>query len=326
MFFLPDIYHRRLHKLSFYLRHVPLGLLPHHLLRKDGEMLMRAYRAMPEQAQAAIQSRVDYYHRINEPFALPSPPQAHYFQAKRFHKTGNSSYYYDMLTNLRYWAGDTEFYFEPGDVTHIPPIPTFVKSRPISDNNQNAILLKLDSVRHFYIYPDKLAYNEKKDRLIWRGAAHQPQRIQFLEKHHAHPLCDVGCVHQKSAQKPYHANFMSVPEQLQYKFILSIEGNDVATNLKWILASQSLCFMTAPKFETWLMEGRLIPNVHYVHLEDDYSDLDEKLHYYQAHPEAAQAIIREANAYMQPFFNPLSERITSYLVMEKYRMLSQQAT
>lgn len=111
---------------------------------------------------------------------------------------------------------------------------------------------------------------------------------------------------------------MSIQNQLRYKFILSIEGNDVATNLKWIMASKSLCFMVTPKYETWLMEGLLQPNVHYVHLQDDYSDLDEKLTFYRKNPDAAEKIIMNANKWMQPFFDKKQELITSLLVLKKY--------
>ena len=69
---------------------------------------------------------------------------------------------------------------------------------------------------------------------------------------------------------------MSITEQCRYKYIMSIEGNDVATNLKWIFRSNSVCFMRKPRFETWFMEGRLQPNVHYIELKDDFSDVAEK--------------------------------------------------
>ncbi len=111
---------------------------------------------------------------------------------------------------------------------------------------------------------------------------------------------------------------MSVPEQLNYKFILSIEGNDVATNLKWAMASNSLCFMTRPKFETWFMEGTLIPAYHYVELKDDYSDLEEKIHYYTHHPDEAKAIVRNANRYVAQFRNESRERLIGMLVLQKY--------
>jgi len=72
---------------------------------------------------------------------------------------------------------------------------------------------------------------------------------------------------------------MTIDEQLEYKFILSLEGNDVATNLKWIMSSNSLAFMPRPKYETWFMEGNLVPNHHYILIKDDYSDLEERLKY-----------------------------------------------
>ncbi|ENT7385234.1 hypothetical protein ACXLUW_000800 [Campylobacter coli] len=35
-------------------------------------------------------------------------------------------------------------------------------------------------------------------------------------------------------------NFLSKKEQMKYKFIISLEGNDVASNLKWEMNSNSL--------------------------------------------------------------------------------------
>ena len=36
-----------------------------------------------------------------------------------------------------------------GDLTEIPKIPSIVKSRPISNDNANSVLLNLNKVRHF---------------------------------------------------------------------------------------------------------------------------------------------------------------------------------
>ena len=117
---------------------------------------------------------------------------------------------------------------------------------------------------------------------------------------------------------------MSINEQLQYKFILSIEGNDVATNTKWIMSSNSLCFMTKPKFETWFMEGRLKPNYHYVLVKDDYSDLEEKVQYYISNPAEAKNIISNANKYTAQFLDKKSEDWLNLKVLESYFKLSGQ--
>ena len=111
---------------------------------------------------------------------------------------------------------------------------------------------------------------------------------------------------------------MSIYDQLQYKFILSIEGVDVATNLKWVMSSNSLCFMPAPKFETWFMEGKLIPNYHYVLIKDDYSNLLEKRYYYLKHEKEALIIINNANLWVTQFTNSKNEKTLSINILEQF--------
>ena len=84
------------------------------------------------------------------------------------------------------------------------------------------------------------------------------------------------------------------------------------------MSSNSLCFMPTPKFETWYMEGKLIPNVHYVHLKDDYSDMLEKMEYYSKHEEQALAILKNAQAWVAKFQNKEFEKFLSIKVLEAY--------
>lgn len=111
---------------------------------------------------------------------------------------------------------------------------------------------------------------------------------------------------------------MGIQQQLAYKFILCIEGNDVATNLKWVMSFNSIAVMPQPKFETWFMEGQLIPDYHYTCLADDYSNMEEKLTYYIEHPEKALAIIENAHRFIDQFKNKNKEDLISLLVLKKY--------
>lgn len=309
--------HRQLYKIVFYLRHGHLGLLPHRLLHKDGQKVLASFSQLSAQQQAAIADRVNYYNRLTTAQSL-SEVNGTNGEVGHFPKCKPTSYYYDLMALLRYFPERLAFSYEFGDVIDVPARPTFVKSRPINDDNAHSILLKLDSVRHFYLYPDKRQFEQKQAKLVWRGAAHQPHRLQFLQQFHAHPKLDVGCVHQQTQGNPYYRPFMRIAEQLRYRYILSIEGNDVATNLKWILASNSLCFMTRPKYETWLMEGRLQAGVHYVQLRDDYADLEEKIAFYDENPDVAKHIITNAHNYMRPFLDRRQELLVSLMVMDKY--------
>ena len=111
---------------------------------------------------------------------------------------------------------------------------------------------------------------------------------------------------------------ISMYDHLNYKFILAIEGYDVATNLKWIMSSNSLAVMPRPTYETWFMEGTLIPGYHYVEIRPDYSDLEERMRYYIEHPDEAEAIIAHAHEYVAQFRDRRREKIISLLVLQNY--------
>lgn len=84
------------------------------------------------------------------------------------------------------------------------------------------------------------------------------------------------------------------------------------------MSSNSLAVMPVPTYETWFMEGTLLPDYHYVAIKDDYSDLEEKLRYYMEHEDEALAIIEHAHQYIVPFKNKRQEKLISLLVLKKY--------
>ena len=70
--------------------------------------------------------------------------------------------------------------------------------------------------------------------------------------------------------------------------------------------------------ETWFMEGKLVAGYHYVEIADDYSDLPDKILYYEKHPEEAKEIVRHANEWCKPFVNKRRERLIEVMTLRKY--------
>lgn len=262
-----------------------------------------------------LRKRINYYNKLEEGTKLSDNViNLGKFMLKKKDKT----YFFDCYEYTRYFNPNLKVDYKFGDVTFVPPGPSIVKSRPIYDNNFNSVVLNLDKVRHFTFINDKKDFRKKKDMLVGRNNAGQDHRIKFLEMYFNHPLCNIGKINKDNNHDNLLKERLTIEEQLDYKFILCLEGNDVASNLKWVMSSQSLAIMPKPKYETWFMEGTLIPNYHYVQIKDDYSDLVERMEYYFRHTDEALEIIKNANHYIEQFKSKPREDLISLLVLEKY--------
>lgn len=208
-----------------------------------------------------LKYRLDKYHKIKLPFAIDD-------SALPIHQLSlpkkNRAYYFDLISNTNYFSQDYRVLHKFGDVRKVPDKPALVKSRPLGQNNSNSILLKFNRVRHFTFVKDRIKFSNKKAMLIGRSNIKQEHRRQFLRMYFNHPMCDLGQINSGTLHDQWLKPKISINEHLRYKFILAQEGFDVASNLKWIMSSSSLAVMPKPKFETWFMEGELVPNKHYV--------------------------------------------------------------
>lgn len=306
----------------YYLKGLSQLIFPRQKSRRA--KLQRAWVAMSDDKKQKINWRANYYNCLQSDFELDKSIKPYCELRLKDHR---SRYYLDMLDIFTLFPKDIRVGYLFGDITEVPNTPTILKSRPIKINqeeNQNSVLMPLNRLRHFKVVKDHVPFLQKKNACVWRGVARQPHRIEFLEKNHNLKNLNAGCTDEHSKDKPYHKGFMSIQEQLEYKYILSIEGYDVATSLKWTMHSNSLCFMRKPRFETWYMEGTLKAGKHYVELKDDYSDLTEKMDYYNQNPQEAQAIVANAQAYFSSFLNPVVEDITAYKVIQSYLLKSGQ--
>jgi hypothetical protein len=283
-------------------------ILPKYVFQSRLSKKLKSINSRPDAEY--ITSRIDYYNKLRTIQKLPISSQR--FAELKKNKKVKSVYFLDAYRIISWFKESFKWNYIPGDVTHIPEIPFIVKSRPILGNNMNSVLLKLDKVRHFIFIQDKLKFGEKSNKLIFRGKVdNKPHRIAFMDKYFDHPMCDLGNITNKDTSPPeWTIEKCTLYDHLKYKFVLALEGNDVASNLKWIMSSNSIAVMPKPKFETWFMEGKLIANHHYIEIKEDYSNLEPRLNYYIENPEKASIIIENANEYVSQFFNEEREQLT----------------
>jgi len=276
-----------------------------------------AQKIHSKQQLSAILKRVAYYNKLSNTITLKNPDILSDIKTV----PGSKVYFFDLYQYSRYFNQKLKGLFLFGDITEVPKQPTFVKSRPIGDNNANSVLLKWNKLRHFmFIKKEQKTYPEKKNMIVRQDKIQKSQahRIKFIEKYFAHPMCNIGRVNTNDLNPLWKVPRLSIDQQLDYKFILCLEGNDVASNLKWVMSSQSIAVMPKPKYETWFMEGLLVADVHYIIIKDDYTDLEQRLNYYINNQDKALQIIENANAYVQQFKIQENETLISLLTLKKY--------
>lgn len=299
-------------KLFYYLRNVCSSLLPDAFYRR--RLLSTLHSIELRTDKDYIHERADYYNKLRGKTLLPEGAKlVGDFRLKGHHST----YFFDSYQYVRWFPKNFHWAYVFGDVTTVPEVPSIVKSRPLGVGNSNSILLNMDKVRHFVFLNDEKPFSDKENKVVFRGNMDgKPCRIDFVKKYQNHPMCDVGDIGYHDGCK--HVGKMTMYEHLNYKFIMALEGNDVATNLKWVMSSNSIAVMPAPTCETWFMEGTLKPDYHYIEIKADYSDLIEKLDYYIQHPDEAQRIIDHAHEYISQFQDSQREKLISLLVLDNY--------
>jgi len=216
------------------------------------------------------------------------------------------------------------------------------------------IVLLLTSKRHFGSMPsvptNDVPWSQKRNMAIFRGALtgatipdEDLEGLTALERCELFPRCRLvlrshgsELVHAQVTGKTTHkildqitiANVslytskMSMSLMLQHKALIVLEGNDVASGLKWALYSNSV--VMAPKFtkSSWVMEDLLVPWVHFIPLDDSFEDVDEKMQWVLDHDEEAQAIARAGQLWMMDlWYHPQVEADTDAIcdeILQRY--------
>lgn len=182
---------------------------------------------------------------------------------------------------------------------------------PLHMDHHFSSVNKLQSIK-------QTSWERKKEMVVWRGACtgvggiHTSvsfTRLEFVQMHKDNKRRGVDiafndkCTNVNSEKKytidqSFYRSSMDMRKLLQSKYLLSLEGNDVSTGLKWMLASNSVVFMHPPSALSYTMESKLVPYVHYVPVQRNGSDLLEQLDWAKKNDKHCKWISRQASVYM----------------------------
>jgi hypothetical protein len=239
----------------------------------------------------------------------------------------------------------------PGDCRSRLAEPVFVKSRLVADRDAPSVLLPLDHSRHWrdlaVVDDHDIPYADKTSELLWRGGTTGVFRgggpgNPYSSRYHVASVPpragrDIGYseivqIDQTGADLPMETIRarlrppLGIARQLRARFLLSLEGNDVATGLKWMLHSNSTVVMPHPTCESWACEGALVPYEHYVPVRDDLSDLDEVQDWCCTHLRDCEEIARNGKRFIAGFLDRRNEQdlcnrvVAAYLAVSRHEV------
>ncbi len=226
----------------------------------------------------------------------------------------------------------------PESLRHVVEAQCYGEDRPILEtihqlDYMQPIVWKLASRRHFgnleKVHREDTAWEHKKDMAIWRGQLTGSRDGGFDKDLPAETNClrlkRCRLVYKHSKSHLIHARLTSTRKRLpdvlngvpllapattirrllEYKGIIMLEGNDVASGLKWALLSQSVVLMPRPKHTSWAMEELLEPWIHYVPLNEDATDVEEKMQWVVDNDDMARRIAERGSLWMEDLvFHP----------------------
>lgn len=97
---------------------------------------------------------------------------------------------------------------------------------------------------------------------------------------------------------------MTKNKLLRNKYILCLEGFDCASSLCWVLASNSLAIVPPFHYENIIINSQYLkPYVHFLPIKEDYSNLQEIMHWATNNDLKCQEIVKNANNYMKHFLD-----------------------
>jgi len=213
------------------------------------------------------------------------------------------------------------------DIAVEPLAPVLCKSRPVGSRNC-ATIKAMKMSKHWgpvaAVAEIDTPFDEKLPSAVWRGATSgqwthdgvggcsRQQLYLRWGTAETTSAVDVGLVFlHVYFPRPHDLVLkrdMPRAAMLRHRYQVSVEGNDVASNLKWVMASWSVPLMPRPRLETWLMEGLLEPYVHYVPLADDTADLEVQVAWCEAREGRCREVAEAGRRWMEMFGDAEAER------------------
>jgi hypothetical protein len=190
-------------------------------------------------------------------------------------------------------------------------------NRPYKSTNQ--VLFPLFAYQHPSVIRihDSIPFCDKRPIVFWRGITTGRHLLDInircqivMHNFSIHPNIDIGFSgfalqvykDNNTLLDTYFKKGVDRMEQLKYKFILNLEGNDLSTSFPWALASNCCPLHNYPfSWESWFFGQGLEPYVHFIPIKIDGSDLLSQYEWCMNNLDKCEEIALAGKKYMEPY-------------------------
>lgn len=180
-------------------------------------------------------------------------------------------------------------------------------------------------------------WEKKSSKIFWRGKAtgfyfpvdpHStfPRKI-FLDRSRQFEFVDAGFtglatissdVSQFAIPKDYFSKYLSQQDSLGFKYLMDVDGTSCSfSRMAWILYSNSVLFKHKSVKIQWYYD-KLIPYIHYVPIDSDFSNLTDQFHWAEENSEIALKMTRQARDLAKKTFNNKSVALATFNAFVNY--------
>ena len=230
---------------------------------------------------------------------------------------------------------ETNQHAKPGTI----PIPVTLCCQGLTSAQREQILLSpLDDatfqhgLSHVLSQIPRPRWEDRKSLAFWRGvgSGHETPstRKRVVDVLHDHPNSDVrfakwGGYEKTGFPEDYFVDRCGIEQHLNFKYILIVDGNCIASSLQWVFGSGSVpILITHPENEYWF-KPYLKPMVHYVPIEWDLSNLRSQIDWLVDHDSEAKVIADNAKQFSETIMTPEFQQ--QYLRSELNRLIIHRA-
>lgn len=177
------------------------------------------------------------------------------------------------------------------------------------------------------------SWESRQPMVYWRGvtsgAGRPPLRTKVIEMlfpyRHANVKAVPDTVRQDDPPRfMFEPARSSIQEHMNYKYILIVDGNVIASSHQWVFGSGSVPIMVSHPDNMYWFKKYLEPMVHYVPVRYDLSDLKDKIEWLIQNDDKAKEIAENALQLSQRIF--CSEFQKQYVREEIERLATRKPT